>query len=401
MSVKSTPVKVYDQPHQFEPLVPQRGLEAFALRTRKVVEASHQLQGAAHPSTRERLREIVRSMNSYYSNRIEGQSTHPVNIDKALKKDFSAEPSIAQRQRIAIAHIDAEKELEQIATGEAQALSSGFLKQVHASLYGRLAEADRTTESGRVVEPGVWRQEDVTVSRHQPPTWSSVPSFLTRADQVYGKPWGLDTLLLAIASAHHRLVWIHPFLDGNGRACRLQTHCALLPLSAGLWSVNRGLARNRDDYYTKLSNADMARHGDLDGRGNLSERMLMEWCDFFISLCEDQVSFMTQMLDLNQLKQRLAGLVLVRSQDRHDYRQEAVLPLHHVLAAGPVSRGEFLQMLGLGERTGRKTLSQLVKDGLLVSDTPKGNVGIGFPLDALSLLFPNLYPEAAAASLDG
>ena len=337
-------------------------------------------------------------MNSYYSNRIEGQSTHPVNIDKALKKDFSTEPSIAQRQRIAIAHIDAEKELEQIVTGEAQALSSGFLQQAHASLYGRLVEADRTTESGHVVAPGVWRQQDVTVSRHQPPTWSAVPSFLTRADQVYGKPWGLDTLLLAIASAHHRLVWIHPFLDGNGRACRLQTHCALLPLSAGLWPVNRGLARNRDDYYTKLSNADMARHGDLDGRGNLSERMLMEWCDFFISLCEDQVAFMTKMLDLNQLKQRLAGLVLVRSQERHDYRQEAVLPLHHVLAAGPVSRGEFLQMLGLGERTGRKTLSQLVKDGLLVSDTPKGNVGIGFPLDALSLLFPNLYPEAAATS---
>lgn len=403
MSLKPALLKVYDQPHQLEPLLPQKGLEEFALRTRKVVEAAHRLQGAAHAGTRERLSEVVRSMNSYYSNLIEGQSTHPLNIDRALKKDFSDEPAIAQRQRIAMAHIDAEKELEPLAADETRALSSAFLQRAHASLYGRLALEDRRTENDRVVEPGAWRREDVSVYRHQPPTWSSVPAFLVRADQGYGRQWGLDTVLVAIACAHHRLAWIHPFLDGNGRACRLQTHCALLPLSAGLWSVNRGLARQRDQYYTRLSNADMARHGDLDGRGNLSEQMLMEWCSFFIGVCEDQVTFMTKMLDLNQLKQRLAGLVLVRSQSASypDYRKESVLPLHHVLAAGPVSRGEFVQMTGLGERTGRKVLSQLIKDGLLVSDTPKGDVGIGFPLNTLNLLFPNLYPEAATLPLEG
>ena len=401
MSLTPAHLTVYDQPHQFEPLLVQKRQEEFALRTRKVVEAAHQLQGAAHASTRERLREVVRSMNSYYSNRIEGQSTHPLNIDRALRQDFSVEPDIARRQRIAIAHIEAEKELEPLAITEAQALNSTFLQRAHACLYGRLALEDRRTENDRVVEPGVWRQEDVTVYRHQPPTWSAVPAFLARADQVYSRPCGLDAVLVTMACAHHRLVWTHPFLDGNGRACRLQTHAALLPLSAGLWSVNRGLARQRDRYYTLLSNADMARQGDLDGRGNLSERMLGEWCSFFIEVCEDQVTFMTRMLDLDQLKQRLAGLVLVRSQNQPDYRKEAVLPLHHVLAAGPVARGEFVQMTGLGERTGRKVLSQLVKDGLLVSDTPKGEVGIGFPLDALNLLFPNLYPEAATLPLEG
>jgi Fic family protein len=194
------------------------------------------------------------------------------------------------------------------------------------------------------------------------------------------------------------MAWTHPFLDGNGRACRLQTHCALLPLTAGLWSVARGLARQRSRYFELLSNADMARQGDLDGRGNLSERMLREWCGFFIELCLDQVSFMSTMLDLPQLKQRIAGLVLLRSEQEgagSEYRREAVLPLHHVLAAGPVSRGEFVQLTGLGERTARKLLSRLLKDGLLTSDSAKGDVGIGFPLDALAWLFPALYPEAA------
>ena len=131
--------------------------------------------------------------------------------------------------------------------------------------------------------------------------------------------------------------------------------------------------------------------------------MLGEWCSFFIDLCADQVVFMEKMLDLNQLKERIAGLVLVRSQSAafSEYRSEVVLPLTHVLVAGPVTRGDFIRMSGLGERTGRKTLSQLLKDGLLVTDSPRGEVGIGFPLNALNILFPNLYPEASTALVDG
>jgi Fic family protein len=396
----STPpatLQICDQPHQFEPLLPQKELDELVLGTRKVVELALQLQGVTHPATRERLRELVRAMNSYYSNLIEGQSAHPRNIDRALRHDLSATPDVAQRQRIAVAHIEAERELELLAADEAKALGSGFLRRAHASLYGRLSPGDRSTPQGRAVEPGALRREDVAVGRHQPPTWTSLPAFLARADAVYSRKWGLDAVLYAIAAAHHRMAWTHPFLDGNGRACRLQMHCALLPLSAGLWSVNRGLARLRCRCYELLANADMARQGDLDGRGNLSERMLREWCRFFIELCNDQVTFMARMLDLAQLKQRMAGLVLVRSESAEypHYRKEAVLPLHHVLAAGPVSRSEFVQMTGLGERTARKLMSQLLKDGLLVSGSPKGEVGIGFPLDALGLLFPNLYPEAA------
>jgi Fic family protein len=410
---QSTSVSVYDQPHQFEPLLPQKNLEELVCKTRSVIEKSFELQGMAHPATRHHVRELVRSMNSYYSNLIEGQNTHPLNIDRALKQDFSIQPDVAQRQRIALAHIEAEKELEQELAAAQQpsaelnsisanpALTSAFLLRAHASLYRRLPPEDRHLPDPHkplALEPGVLRREDVLVGQHQPPTWSSVGAFLHRADEVYGKAIGLDASLYTIAAAHQRMAWVHPFLDGNGRACRLQTHSALLSLSGGLWSVNRGLARQRNRYYELLSNADMPRHGDLDGRGNLSEKMLRDWCLFFIDLCEDQVTFMTRMLDLSALKQRIAGLILVRSQSGNapqEYRQEAILPLHHICAAGPVSRSEFIQMTGLGERTARKLLAQLLKDQLLVSKGPKSDVEIGFPLDALNLLFPNLYPEAA------
>jgi len=102
------------------------------------------------------------------------------------------------------------------------------------------------------------------------------------------------------------------------------------------------------------------------------------------------------------LKARLAALIRVRATERpgSGYREEAILPLPHVLNAGPVSRGEFSQMTGLGVTTTRKVLAQLLKDGLLQSASHVSVVGIGFPLDALNILFPSLHPEAATTVND-
>lgn len=385
----------YTQPHQFEPLMPQQRLEELRQRTRTVVEKSFQLSSRAHPSTIKSLRELVRSMNSYYSNRIEGHSTHPADIERALHQNFSNKPDIAKLQRLAIAHIEAERELEQrIREGES-ALTTTFLIHAHAALYSRLSAEDRITSDGKIVEPGIVRTEQVAVGRHEPPLWSSLPAFFKRLDEVYSRDPSFDEILISVASLHHRAAWVHPFLDGNGRAVRLQTHCALLPISAGLWSMNRGLARNQELYYAKLDAADNHRQGDLDGRGNLSEKLLWEWCEWFISIAEDQVNFMTKMLNLDEMKARIAALISFRSQFDKSIRMDAIVPLYHLFLAGPTPRGEFQQMTGLGERTARSLLSGLIEKGLVTSDGHTASVQIAFPLDALQFLFPELYPEAA------
>jgi Fic family protein len=390
-------IEHYTDPHQFEPLLPQRRLEEFRARTRGVIEQSVGLSRNAHPATIATLRELVREMNSYYSNRIEGQSTHPLNIERALRQDFSDKPDVAKLQRLALAHIEAERELEQRVAAGNVALTSEFLRQAHEALYRRLSPADRTTDEGRLIEPGAWRQEQVAVGRHEPPLWSAVPAFLKRLDDVYGSAGSLDDTLIRIAAAHHRTAWVHPFLDGNGRAVRLQTHCALWPLSAGLWSMSRGLARNRDKYYLMLDAADNHRQGDLDGRGNLSEKLLGEWCDWFISVTEDQVSFMRRMLNLDEMKARIIALITFRSQFDKGIRVEAALPLFHLFLAGPTPRGEFQQMTGLRERTARSLLSRLLETGLVTSKGHTSPVQMAFPLDALQFLLPELYPEASTA----
>lgn len=386
----------YSQIHQFEPLLLRQKLDVLHAQSQEIADKSSRLARGTHVSTIASIQELVRSMNSYYSNRIEGQSTHPANIERALAHDFSDKPDTARLQRIAIAYIDAEKELEQMGgSGLQDTLNSSILIGAHRALYRRLEPVDRTTKEGRIIEPGILRQDEVTVGRHEPPLWSSLPDFLRRMDQVYAQPVALNQSLLNVACEHHRAMWVHPFLDGNGRAVRLQTHLALLPLTQGLWSMNRGLARNRDAYYAHLSGADHPRQGDLDGRGNLSERMLWEWCQWFIGIADDQVSFMEKMLNLSQMRGNIEALILFRASQDKDIRKEAILPLYHLYMAGPTKRGDFLQMTGLGERTARSLLSRLLTTGLVRSKGHKAPVELAFPLDSLQFLLPNLYPEAA------
>lgn len=395
-----TPIAQYTQPHLMEPLLPQNRLDDLRKRTRSVIEKSYRLAGSAHSSTIAKVRELVREMNSYYSNRIEGQSTHPKNIERALRQEFSAKPEVAKLQRLALAHIEAERELEHGDLKALTPLATEFLRRAHAALYSRLPAEDRVTDNGIVVVPGALRTEQVAVGRHEPPPGEALPRFLARLDTVYSRPCSMEDTLFTIAAAHQRMAWVHPFSDGNGRACRLQTHCALWPISAGLWSVSRGFARQRERYYALLDAADMPRQGDLDGRGNLSEKALWAWCAWFIDLCEDQVSFMAKMLDLDDMKSRIQALITFRAAQDTRIRAEATLPLYHLFLAGPTSRGEFLQMTGLGERTARALLSRLLETGLVSSEGHKAPVEFAFPLDALQFLFPDLYPEAATTVVD-
>lgn len=381
---------MYDSPRQFLPTQPSEALlQEHRARAASVVNQAAELASQAHPSTREALRELLRSMNSYYSNRIEGQSTTPKNIEAALHHDFSDRPEIARLQRIAVAHIDAEKEVSgQVA--QRSALEADFVQMTHHALYSRLDPEDRSSKGGVPVEPGKLRQIDVAVGRHTPPAWHSLPAFMAAFTQHYDRPRSADSQLIAIACAHHRMAWLHPFVDGNGRAARLQTHAAMLPFTKGLWSVNRGLAREVQDYYGYLAAADAPRQGDLDGRGNLTQKGLIEWVDYFLRVCEDQVAYMTQMLALDSMKKKILAAVQVEAV-KGTLRREAALPIYHLFAAGPISRGEFIQMTGLGERTGRSLLAATLKSGLAVSDNARGPVRFGFPLDSLPVLLPALY----------
>ena len=392
---------MFSQPDQFKPLLPSPARQAPLLA--KAHELALLASGLASQPLATELRGLLRAMNSYYSNRIEGQHTRPLELEQALRKDFSQNAPLAARQRLAIAHIDAEVELEARFAGSrgAQALfSTTAVQAIHRALFSKLPPADLQTDQGTPIAPGGLREREVSVGQHVAPQATSLNLFLERWATFYGGIRHGDAALVALAAAHHRLAWIHPFVDGNGRVMRLHTHTLLSALgyTGGMWSPLRGFARSADRYYALLAAADEPRRGDLDGRGNLSESALVDWIDYVLDLCIDQVKFMRSMLNLGAIDQRIAACLNYEQESlKSGVRTEALRPLHYLLVTGlEIERGEFKRMTGLGERTAVNVVSALVRRGLLRSDTVQGKVRFGLPMHALRFYFPALWPEAEA-----
>lgn len=390
---------MYTEPHQFEPLLPSDARIASLLtKAHDLSRLATLLSGTRVPPE---LRMLLRSMNSYYTNRIEGQHTRPHEIEQALRQDFSKDAALAAKQRLAVAHIDAEAALEQRYKGQEGALalySVDAVQDMHRELFGRLPASDLFTPKNEVIVPGELRLREVRVGQHVAPGHASVQRFLARWAGFYGQVRRGEAALVAMAAAHQRLSWIHPFIDGNGRVMRLHTHTLLSALgyTAGLWSPLRGFARSTQRYYALLADADSPRRGDLDGRGNLSEQALIAWIDYVLDTCLDQVTFMAGMLDFDTMKARIeACLVFETTVVRQGVRQEALRGLHYLFLSGEeMTRGDFKAMLGMSERGATDALGALVKRGLLKSDSPQGKVRFGLPQHALRFLFPQLWPEA-------
>jgi Fic family protein len=406
-----------DSPEQLDPLLPREArAEPLLEKAHDLIRASERLKGGLPALATGPLREVARllqAMNSYYSNRIEGEHTRPVEIEQALAREYSSQPDQARLQRLALAHIATEQWLLDAPPALPVLYCAEGLCAIHRHLFAQLPEADRQVQmpgpAGQVlethgVEPGQLRTRQVAEQRHLAPSPAALPGLLSRWGQVYAGVRRGEMQVVAAAAAHHRLLWIHPFADGNGRAARLHSLATLsaLGLTTGLWSPLRGLARQASRYAEHLANADMPRMGDLDGRGQRSERMLIQWVDFFLDTCLDQVQFMDKMLHLGQLRERIAALLAFESKGKpSDPLLSTLQPLHYLLMQGDMPRGEFARMTGLGERTASTVLARLFKLGLLASDTPKGPVRFKVPLHALRFLLPALWPEAEADVLMG
>ncbi len=380
--------------------------EAVADAVADLAAAAANLGKALHPRTAANLTNLVRIMNTYYSNLIEGHNTRPREIERALAGQFDDDEARRNLQLEATAHIRVQTMIDrQAAAGTLpEPASPDFIRWVHREFYRDAPEAMlEVTGKARTLrmEPGAWRsrpEHDNVVGRHIPPSSVRVEDFMRHfAGRFALSPLGTAARIMAIPAAHHRFNFIHPFLDGNGRVSRLMSHAMGHKAGIGangLWSVSRGLARGlkagpegRADYKQMLDHADQPRQGDLDGRGNLSEKALIDFTVWFLQVCLDQVTFMANLFDLSTLAGRLDTYV-ARSET---LKPEAARLLTEALIRGEIERGDAGRITGLPERSARRVLNETVAAGLLASDTPKGKVSLRFPADTLDALFPRLF----------
>lgn len=382
-----------------EPLLPPEGAGDLSDLTFDLISKASSFAGTLNPVVRKSVGNLVRSMNCYYSNLIEGHDTTPRDIDRALAKDFSTEPKKRALQEEAVAHIAVQKIIDDGLAPDTHPISSEYGQWLHQEFCDRLPEEllwVENPDTGKKIKiiPGKYRDGVVSVGRHIPPLPENLDRFLTRFDEAYD-PKILSKLqrIISIAASHHRYVWIHPFHDGNGRVVRLMSYAALRKIDVGneLWSVARGLARAKDEYKSLLQAADEPRRGDLDGRGTLSQDALIKFCEFFLRTCIDQVEYMSSLLDYKILSERIRihveEMIAMKELPKGSYSL-----LREALLVGEFERGKVEEITGLKDRAARDVLYALIKKGLLISDTPRGSVRLGFPIDVVERWFPLLYP---------
>jgi Fic family protein len=343
------------------------------------------------------LADLVRSMNCYYSNLIEGHDTHPIDIERALKNDYSENTEKRNLQLEAKAHIAVQQWIEEGGL-HGRATSSNGIYEIHKR-FSELLPDDllwtQDPETGERIKliPGEPRKNHVKVGRHIPISPGALPRFLEQFDRVYGG-LGKSETIIAAAAAHHRLLWTHPFLDGNGRVARLMSYAMLLEAldTGGVWSIARGLARNARSYKSHLAACDLPRRNDLDGRGNLSEEELASFTRFFLETCLDQVKFMEELVQPDRLRNRI--LLWVEEEVRAGALQpKAGSILEAILYRGELPRGDVADILGIGDRHARRVVAALSERGVVVSTSSRALLRLAFPAKLAPRWMPGLFPE--------
>ncbi len=364
-----------------------------------LVARANRLAGQIQPGVRESIGDLVRSMNCYYSNLIEGHNTHPRDIDAALEGDYSTDAGKRSLQLEARAHIEVQRLIDNGDDPAESPTTPRYIRWLHCQFCERLPEDMLWVENpvtGKKVEiiPGEFRNSEVKIGHHIPPPATVLAEFLARFDAAYdfGR-LSKSQAIIAIAASHHRFLWIHPFSDGNGRVARLMAHSMLNRSEVGssIWSVSRGLARHATDYKAALMAADAPRRGDHDGRGALSASCLESFCEFFLRTAIDQVEFMQSLLQPSELLRRMK-LYIDDEVSAKRLPARSMSLLREALIVGELQRGRAPEITGYQERRGREVLSSLIEKGLLVSHGPRAPVRLGFPLDVVERWFPLLYP---------
>lgn len=389
-----------EMPSSMEPLLlseSSRHRKALSDLALELVSASAGFRRSLPSGVMAPLADLVRAMNCYYSNLIEGHATHPVDIEKALAGEYSHDPKKRDLQYEARAHITVQRWIDE-GHLRGKATTVAGIRDLHLRFSELLPDellvaSDPLTGRTVRVVPGELRRDDVKVGQHIPISAGAVPRFLKRFEEIF-TPLGKSEAILATAAAHHRLLWIHAFVDGNGRVARLMSHAVLLETldTGAVWSVARGLARNVGHYTQHLMNCDNPRRNDLDGRGALSEEALAAFTEFFLKTCLDQVRFMEELVQPDRLRGRIMAWA-------EEEIKAGALPLtsgqilEAVLFRGELPRADMAPLLGVTDRHARRVVSALLDRGVLVSDGPRDSLFITFPAALASRWMPGLFPD--------
>ena len=359
---------------------------------------------------------LLRQVNCFYSNKIEGNPTHPKDLLKTQEANRSNDAGeISEALLELLSHLEAQIKAKEASISLEDVSKESFIQELHKSFYKGIPEKFRIVkdkegrevydENGEpvLVIPGEYRTLEVKVGSHIPPNNDELSAYMRWLEQMFNPRQIHGTnRVVAAAALHHRLAWIHPFQDGNGRVIRLLTDCYMRCAGFGgygLWSITRGFGRNTKAYYSALAEADKPRQGNMDGRGILSDAGLLHFTEYFIDTALDQVKYFTDLLEPRKLGIRIDYYFEMRAKGGLPGSSGSELPLLKIsardiyrllLEKGAMSRSAICQHLGKSEQTLRPVLKQMDVEGL-ISVKPKRDIELKLSTSSIEFLFPQLW----------
>lgn len=198
-----------------------------------------------------RLREQLMVEWIYHSNAIEGSTLTLRETQLILETGLTIGGKSLREHFEVINHREAIEYVEALATGD-EPINAFHVRQIHQLVLAHIDDANA----------GQYRSLPVRIAgaRHQPPDSWEIPALMTSWAQWLNDESAALHPVERAALAHHRLVAIHPFIDGNGRSARLMMN--LLLLRAG-YPPTIILRENRAQYYRVLAEADHQRESPI------------------------------------------------------------------------------------------------------------------------------------------
>lgn len=391
----------------FDPPIPSVRLGELKDMAQAVIVASATLEGRIAAATAAALGDRLRFLNSYHSNLIEGHKTSILDIEAALQEDYSQDAQKRYAQQLCAAHVQTERALmsEVLASPPENPCAFDFVRRIHRMFYEQLPLEHQYTHSQggftrHSVMPGHLRDSDVSLdggTTAHGPSAQRLPHLFAAFSQCY-RPGNFhgDERMIAAAASHHRLLWLHPFRDGNGRVARLFSNLYMAAIGlnrANLWSLSRGFSRNKQWYMTNLQSAD----SPSADRTGFDPAFFADFCLYFLEVCLDQTTFMDTILGLHRVDARIEAYIKDRRQalgTLEPLDQRAAKLLKALFLQGEIPRGEARMVMGMegqSDRHARRIVSQLVREGLVRSASHRAPLTIGFPARVLRYYFPDIF----------
>lgn len=248
---------------------------------------------SSHPEIFIQLKHIFHTLESIGSARIEGNNTTIAEyIETRLEAASHQSPAIQEIINMEQTMTFIEEVIHKTA------IDGRFVREIHKRVVRGLplppnGEGD--------IYPGSYRQEEVSIvgAAHLPPPPWDINKYMQELFEFINATDPPKYDLLKTALAHHRLVWIHPFTNGNGRVVRMITYAMLIRQG---FRVNTGRLINpaavfcsdRKKYYRYLAKADKG-----------TEESILDWCLYVLKGLKEEIEKVDRLADISFLTHRI------------------------------------------------------------------------------------------------